>query len=109
MVTQPTLAQDTTKVTDAGTLVDFQDVDLRLVITALAEAGGLNVVYGDLPARKITLRMKQPVMRAEILPLLRSVAQANGLVLSQNGGLIQVSSATGAAGLGSISGPETAG
>jgi general secretion pathway protein D len=88
-------AQDTTQVqgADRGTLIDFQDVDLRLVITALAEAGGLNVVYGDLPVRKITLHMKQPVMRPEILPLLRSVAQANGLVLVQNGGLIQVTTA----------------
>lgn len=91
--TSESVAQDTTaaQVVDRGTLVDFQDVDLRLVIAALAEAGGLNVVYGDLPSRKITLRMKQPVMRPEILPLLRSVAAANGLVLTQNGGLIQVS------------------
>lgn len=95
-------AQDTSavQVTDRGTLIDFQDVDLRLVITALAEAGGLNVVYGDLPTRKVTLHMKQPVMRADILPLLRSVAQANGLVLTQSGGLIQVT----AAGVGDRSG-----
>jgi general secretion pathway protein D len=97
-------AQDTTvQNADRGTLIDFQDVDLRLVITALAEAGGLNVVYGDLPVRKITLHMKQPVMRPEILPLLRSVAQANGLVLVQNGGLIQVTSAGAGAGTGRIS------
>jgi general secretion pathway protein D len=88
-------AQDTALVqgADRGTLIDFQDVDLRLVVSALAEAGGLNVVYGDLPARKITLHIKQPVMRADILPLLRSVAQSNGLVLAQKGGLIQVTAA----------------
>jgi len=88
-------AQDTSSVqgADRGTLIDFQDVDLRLVITALAEAGGLNVVYGDLPNRKITLHIKQPVMRPDILPLLRSVAQANGLVLAQSGSLIQVTGA----------------
>jgi general secretion pathway protein D len=89
-------AQDTSSVAanDRGTLIDFQDIDLKIVITALAEAGGLNVVYGDLPMRKITLHIKQPVMRADILPLLRSVAQANGLMLNQSGGLIQVTSAT---------------
>ena len=104
-------AQDTTSTqfVDSGTLIDFQDVDLRIVITALAEAGGLNVVYGDLPARKITLRMKQAVMRPEILPLLRSVAQANGLVLSQNGGLIQVTLAGAADRIGRSSGQDAGG
>ena len=89
-------AQDTSSVqgADRGTLIDFQDVDLRLVISALAEAGGLNVVFGELPSRKVTLHIKQPVMRPEILPLLRSVAQANGLALTQNGSLIQVSAAS---------------
>src|SRR3954453_2321068 len=89
-------AQDTSTVqsADRGTLIDFQDVDLRLVISALAEAGGLNVVFGDLPSRKITLHIKQPVMRPEILPLLRSVAQATGLALTQNGAITQVSPET---------------
>jgi general secretion pathway protein D len=109
LAVQHVRAQDTVtaQAADRGTLIDFQDVDLRLVITALAEAGGLNVVYGDLPARKITLRMKQPVMRPEILPLLRSVAQANGLVLAQNGGLIQVSAAGASNQLGRIANQDT--
>ena len=103
-------AQDTSSVlADRGTMIDFQDVDMRLVISALAEAGGLNVVYGDLPPRKITLHMKQPVMRPEILPLLRSVAQANGLSLKQNGGLIQVTAAGAGATSGGISNQETSG
>ena len=95
--------------TDRGTLIDFQDVDLRIVITALAEAGGLNVVYGDLPSRKITLHIKQPVMRPDILPLLRSVAQANGLVLNQSGGLIQVTAATAGDRSGRISNQDASG
>lgn len=95
VVTPRIYAQDTStvRVVDPGTLIDFQDMDMRLVISALAEAGGLNVVFGDLPARRITLHMKQPVMRAEILPLLRSVAESNGLVLLENGGIIQVTAA----------------
>lgn len=104
-------AQDTSSVlsTDRGTLIDFQDVDLRLVITALAEAGRLNVVYGDLPTRKITLHMKQPVMLPDILPLLRSVAQANGLVLTQSGSLIQVTTAGAGDRTGRISNMEGGG
>lgn len=94
-VTRTIGAQDTTAVRgiDPGTIIDFQDMDLRLVVSALAEAGGLNVVFGDLPARRITLHMKQPILRQEILPLLRSVAQSNGLVLLESGGIIQVTAA----------------
>ena len=33
-----------------GVRLDFQDVELRLVLAALADAGNLNLVYGDLPA-----------------------------------------------------------
>ena len=73
-----------------GVTVDFQDADLRLVISALAEAGNLNVVFGDLPARRVTMRLTQPVPREAILPLLRSLAQANGLILVEEAGLVRV-------------------
>ena len=87
--------QDTSavRVTQQGILVDFQDADLRLVITALAEAGGLNVSYGELPQRRITLRMRQPVARENILPLLRSIAQSNGLRLHEEAGIVRVEAA----------------
>jgi general secretion pathway protein D len=91
----PLRAQDTASVrtTDAGVLVDFQDVDIRAVITALAEAGNLNVVYGDIPQRRVTLRLRQPVARADILPLLRSLAQSNGLRVTQEGTLMRFEAA----------------
>ncbi|HEX7120481.1 MAG TPA: hypothetical protein VF212_16940, partial [Longimicrobiales bacterium] len=54
------------RVTEEGVLLDFQGVDLRLVFTALAEAGGLNVIYTDLPARRVTLRTNRPVSAASI-------------------------------------------
>lgn len=80
------------QVTGDGVLVDFQDADLRLVITALAEAGGLNVIYGELPARRVTLRMRQPVPREGLLPLLRSLAQSNGLTVIEEGPFIRLES-----------------
>ena len=78
-------AQDTSaaRVPHAGILVDFQDVDLRAVITALAEAGNLNVSYGDIPSRRVTLRLRQAISREDVLPLLRSFAQSNGLQVVQ--------------------------
>lgn len=88
-------AQDTSAVrtTSRGILVDFQDVDLRVVVLALAEAAGLNVSYGDLPARKITLRLRQPVEREDVLPLLRSLAQSNGLRVVEERGLLRLDAA----------------
>ena len=83
-------AQEPVKVTPEGVLVDFQDADLRLVVAALAEAGGLNLVYSDLPARHVTLRMKQPVPRENLLPLLRSVAQSNGLRVVEEGDFLRL-------------------
>jgi type II secretory pathway component GspD/PulD (secretin) len=70
--------------------LDFQDVDLRLVISALAEAGNLNVIYGELPQRSVTLRMSRPVAPDEVLGLLRSLAASNGLDVIEEGSLIRV-------------------
>ncbi len=96
-------AQDTSAVraTAGGILVDFQDVDLRAVITALAEAGSLNVSYSDLPARRVTLRLHTPIAKSDILPLLRSIAQSNGLQVVQDDKLIRlVADNTAASGTG---------
>lgn len=78
--------------TAPGAVVDFQDADLRLVISALAEAGNLNVVYSDLPPRRVTLRLTEPVPREHILPLLRSLVESNGLRLVESGSLVRIES-----------------
>src|SRR4029077_14289609 len=81
-------AQDTTRVTR----IDFQDADLRAVITAIAEAGGLNVTYGEIPARRLTLHLPQSPSRAEMPALLRNVAASNGLRVVADGTLLRVES-----------------
>ena len=93
-------AQDTAAIrrTAQGILVDFQDVDLRLVITALAEAARLNVSYADLPAKRVTLRMHQPVALGDIAALLRSFVQSNGLTYREENGLVRLELATSAQG-----------
>jgi general secretion pathway protein D len=79
-------------------LIDFQDADLRLVITALAEAGGLNVAYGEIAPKRVTIRLRQPVAAADVLPLLRSIAQSNGLRVIEEPGLIRLEETVTAAG-----------
>jgi len=73
-----------------GIRLDFQDADLRLVVSALAEAGNLNVVHADLPDRSVTLRMSRPVAPDEVLGLLRSLAASNGLEVVEDGPLIRI-------------------
>jgi general secretion pathway protein D len=91
---QPVLlpAQDPSGVqtTPQGVLVDFQDADLRLVLSALAEAGALNVVFSEIPPRRITLRMGRALPRESLLPLLRSIADANGLRVVEEAGFLRV-------------------
>jgi len=79
--------------TAQGVLVDFQDADLRLVIAALAEAAGLNVVYGDLPARRVTLRMRQPLQHDALVSLLKNLARSNGLSVVELEGFLRIEGA----------------
>ena len=86
-------APSSTRATSQGILVDFQDADIRTVITALAEAAGLNVTFGDLPQHRITLRVRQPVPNDSVRRLLRSVAEANGVRVADEAGLLRFEAA----------------
>jgi general secretion pathway protein D len=81
----------TTMTSDGGYRFDFQDADIKAVITALAAAGNLNVAYGDLPPKKVSLRLNHSVQASEIPSILRNVALTNGLKVSEDQGLITVS------------------
>ena len=88
----PLAAQDTSIVrrTSGGFMVDFQDQDMRLVISALAEAGGLNVSYTNLPNLRTTLRLSNPISQAEIADVLRSIVESNGLRMTMDGSVIRI-------------------
>ena len=80
------------RTTAQGILIDFQDTDIRNVITALAEAASLNVTFGELPQRRITLRVRQPVPPDSIRLMLRSLAEANGIRVFDEAGLLRFES-----------------
>lgn len=82
--------------TPDGVLLDFRDAELAMVVSVLAEAGNLSVVYGDLPARRVTLRVARAVPIDSIRSLLLDIAAANGLTVREEGALIHVAGAPGA-------------
>lgn len=88
--------RDTTKIrqTSAGWVLDFQQQPLRVVINALAEAGGLNVTTANIPNRTIDLRMGQGLDRAGIIDVLKGVALSNNLQLYETSSLIRVEGPT---------------
>lgn len=67
-----------------GVRLDFQNVELGVVVSALADAGGLNLIYSDLPNRLVTLRMNQPVPREQVQALLANLALSNGYRLVED-------------------------
>lgn len=77
--------------TPAGIEINFQDADLRVVLTALAEVAGINVAFANLPTRSVTLRTGRPISATEARAYLESVARANGLTLVEEGGLLRIS------------------
>jgi len=81
------------RTTAQGLFFDFQDADLRLVLSALGEAGHLNLVYSELPSRHVTLRTNQAVPADQVMALLKSLAVSNGLKVTEDGAFIRIEDA----------------
>lgn len=87
----PAAAQQGVRRADGGIMIDFPNTDIRLVVTALAEAAGLNLVYADLPQRTVHLRTSTPVPVEQVRVYLESLLRANGMELrDEGGGLMRV-------------------
>ncbi|HYR06874.1 MAG TPA: secretin N-terminal domain-containing protein, partial [Longimicrobium sp.] len=93
LIAMPVAAQETGGVerTAGGVQIDFQGADMRVVVAALAEAAGLNLVYADLPSRPVTLRTGAPVPVERLRVYLESLLRAHDLRLQEEeGGLLRV-------------------
>jgi type II secretory pathway component GspD/PulD (secretin) len=89
---QPLLAQE---VPARSASFNFQDADLAFVLSALAQSAGMGFSYSDLPQKPVTLRAT--LTRDEMLSLIRSLADANGVAVVQAGNMLRLQ------GTGSIS------
>lgn len=88
----PLVAQEVAR-TPEGVVLDFQDAELRIVIAALADLAGESIVFSDLPMTTVTLRTSGPVSVEQVRSFLRSVAEANGLLVVEEDGLLRVEAA----------------
>ncbi len=77
-----------------GVSLDFQDQDLKVVLDALAAAGDLNISMTNIPQQRVTVHMGRPVSREGMIELVKSVAESNGLKVTESPTLIQISGPT---------------
>ena len=82
---------DTTKKPAAGVSLDFQDQELKVVLDALSAAGDLNVSMTNIPSTRVTVHMGRPVTREGMIELVKSIAESNGLKVTETPTLLQIS------------------
>lgn len=70
--------------------INYVDADLGEVIRSLAATLGLNVVQIDVPAARITFQTPAPVAESQVGAVLESILESQGLVLVQNGPVVEV-------------------
>jgi type II secretory pathway component GspD/PulD (secretin) len=85
---------DTAKKASQGVSLDFQEQDLKVVLDALAAAGDLNVSMTNIPQQRVTVHMGRPVSREGMIELVKSVAESNGLKVTESPTLIQIAGPT---------------
>jgi general secretion pathway protein D len=73
-----------------GTVLNFVDTRLVDVIRAIASALGLNVVFNQVPDRRINFSTNVPVPREQLGGVLESILESNRLVLVRRGIVAQV-------------------
>lgn len=89
-IAAPVAAQVPVRQTPDGIILNFQDVDIAYVISMLAQAASLNITYTDLPQKNVTLRTSEPVSRDAVAALLRELAAANGISVTQSNGFLRL-------------------
>lgn len=79
------------RVQPQGMTFEFADADIRSVLSAIAKAGGINLVYGNIAPVTVSLSVSNVQGREAYLTLLRSVANSNGLRLYEEGEMVMIS------------------
>ncbi|MEP6780925.1 MAG: secretin N-terminal domain-containing protein [Gemmatimonadaceae bacterium] len=93
----PPAAQSATKAdtgmirkTPTGYVLDFQNQDLQVVLSAVAEAGNLNITFSNMPQKRVTLRTAKAMSHDDWIDVVKGLAESNGLKYSQTGDFIRI-------------------
>lgn len=91
----PAIAQDIARapavqISGDSVEINFQNAEIAVVLTALAELSGLSLMHSILPDTRVTLRTGHPIDRSEAEGYLESLAAANDLQLEREGNLVRV-------------------
>ncbi|MDA1081524.1 MAG: hypothetical protein O2973_07575 [Gemmatimonadetes bacterium] len=70
--------------------LDFQNQELQVVLSALAEAGDLNITMTNVPAQRVTVRMARGFTRDTLVAMIRGLSEANGVKFTAQGSLIRL-------------------
>jgi general secretion pathway protein D len=70
--------------------LNFENARLTDVVRSVAASLGLNVVFTDVPDRRISFSTSAPVRPEDVGGVLESILEANNLVLVQKGAVAQV-------------------
>ena len=70
--------------------LDFQNQELQVVLSALAEAGNLNVTMTNIPLQRVTVRMARGFTRDTLVAMIRGLSEASGVKFTAQGALIRL-------------------
>jgi len=73
-----------------GINLNFQNVPLANVVTAMGQLAGINVVSSNMPDVPVTLRTAEPVSPEEVASLIRSLATAHGVEVVEEAGFLRL-------------------
>lgn len=73
-----------------GITLNFQNLDLAYVVTAMGQAAGINVVSTNMPEVLVNLRTPDPVTPEEVGSLIRSLALAYGVAVFEEPGFLRL-------------------
>jgi len=73
-----------------GITFNFQNLDLAYVVTAMGQAAGINVLSTNMPEVLVNYRTPQPMTSEQVGLLIRSLAEAYGVAVIEEPGLLRL-------------------
>ncbi len=87
---RPQRPPSTEQVAQEGIALNFQNVPLANVVTAMGQMAGINIVSSNMPEVMVTLRTAEPVSAQEVESLIRSLAGAHGVTVADEPGFLRL-------------------